>query len=140
MELNEEKLGKTKKILHKFLIKEIATFNSQNIGKYFLYSEIEYIDTSSVEQGSLTKIQKLKLKDAPSRAKRLIRGTVFGAVTKNDINDFKIIIPPQSLINQFNRVVSSPYNKIWNYNFLIRTLIKIHESVLPKLISGEIKV
>jgi type I restriction enzyme S subunit len=67
-------------------------------------------------------------------------GTIFGAVTKNNINDFKIIIPPPELIIRFNLLTNPLYAKIWNNNLLIRTLTEIRDSLLPKLMSGEIKV
>lgn len=55
------------------LIKDIAVFNPENIGKNFEFEIIEYVDTSSVDNGKLTETQILELKHAPSRAKRLIQ-------------------------------------------------------------------
>jgi type I restriction enzyme, S subunit len=56
---------------------DIASFNKLSINRNFEHKIIEYIDTSSVFKGNLIDTQILKLKEAPSRAKRLIR--------KNDI-------------------------------------------------------
>ncbi|WP_017304136.1 restriction endonuclease subunit S [Spirulina subsalsa] len=58
-------------------ISDIADFNVNSINKDFKFNFIEYIDTSSVEKGRLLNTQKLKLKEAPSRAKRRVQ--------KNDI-------------------------------------------------------
>ena len=57
----------------KYKIKNIAEFNSENIGNEYTYSQICYVDTSSVTEGKLTTTQKLNRKNSPSRAKRLVK-------------------------------------------------------------------
>lgn len=52
---------------------EIAKVNELTIDRNFPYSEIEYIDIASVEDREVKQLQYLKLKDAPSRAKRIVR-------------------------------------------------------------------
>ena len=56
---------------------DIADFNLNSINKDFGFNVIEYIDISSVEKGRLLCSQKVKLEEAPSRARRRIK--------KNDI-------------------------------------------------------
>jgi type I restriction enzyme S subunit len=51
---------------------EVAEVNSSTIDKNFTFDEIEYIDVASVEERKLTETQKLKLENAPSRAKRIV--------------------------------------------------------------------
>ena len=76
-EFEDSELGKIPKGWNVKMIKEIAEFNSDNIRNNSTFSEIYYIDTSSVTEGRLTDTQKLAISDAPSRAKRLVK--------KNDI-------------------------------------------------------
>lgn len=54
-------------------IGDIADINKRSISKKNAFDEIEYIDVSSVEKGRLLGVQMLKLKDAPSRARRIVQ-------------------------------------------------------------------
>ncbi|GAP71416.1 type I restriction-modification system, specificity subunit S [Candidatus Symbiothrix dinenymphae] len=47
--------------------------NQCSINKDFEYDTIEYLDTSSVTENRFSGIQKLKIEDAPSRAKRIVK-------------------------------------------------------------------
>jgi type I restriction enzyme S subunit len=51
---------------------EVAEINSSTIDVNYVFDEIEYIDVASVEERKLTETQKLKLENAPSRAKRIV--------------------------------------------------------------------
>jgi len=51
---------------------EVAKVNSSTIDRNYTFNEIEYIDVASVEERKLTETQKLKLENAPSRAKRIV--------------------------------------------------------------------
>lgn len=50
----------------------IVSINPESIGKGYPYTEIEYIDISSVGSGNLSEIKMYNIVDAPSRAKRLV--------------------------------------------------------------------
>lgn len=54
-----------------------VVINSQSIDKEYPYKEIEYLDTGSITRGKIESLQHFSLKDAPSRAKRIVK--------KNDI-------------------------------------------------------
>ena len=51
---------------------EVAEVNALVINKDYHFNEIEYIDVASVEDRKLLQKQKLVLKSAPSRAKRIV--------------------------------------------------------------------
>lgn len=53
-------------------LSEVASVNESSLGKNFLLENIFYIDTSSVTENIFEKPQFLKLREAPSRAKRLV--------------------------------------------------------------------
>lgn len=59
------------------LISEVAYVNKLLINKYYQFNEIEYIDVASVEERRLTQTQKLKIENAPTRAKRIINDNDF---------------------------------------------------------------
>jgi type I restriction enzyme S subunit len=52
---------------------EVADVNNLTIDKNYPFNEIEYIDVASVEERRLITTQKLKLENAPSRAKRIVK-------------------------------------------------------------------
>lgn len=56
-----------------FRLGDLVEINAQSIASGFAFDEIEYIDTSSVTHNNFEPPQKLKLNDAPSRAKRIVR-------------------------------------------------------------------
>jgi type I restriction enzyme S subunit len=52
---------------------EVAEVNAATINGSYPFTEIEYIDVASVEEGKLLHTQVLSLADAPSRARRIVR-------------------------------------------------------------------
>ena len=67
-------------------------------------------------------------------------GTIFGALTKNDIHNFKTVIPNLKIIKKFNYVADPFYYCMLNNNNTINYLVLIRNTLLPKLMLGEIKV
>ncbi len=57
----------------KIKIKDVALINEVSINRAYQFQHIEYIDIASVNYGTIDNIQELDLKEAPSRAKRIIR-------------------------------------------------------------------
>ncbi len=66
-------------------------------------------------------------------------GTVFGSINKKDFLNLKILIPPITLIKEFEGVSGPLDKKIENNENEIRTLIIIRDTLIPRLISGEIR-
>lgn len=58
----------------------------------------------------------------------------------NDIKEYNICIPPNDVIDKLNIVLSGFVKKLKNNSEQIRTLEKIRDIMLPKLISGEVWV
>lgn len=67
-------------------------------------------------------------------------GTVFGSATKMDVQNFSIIVPSIKAISGFNKVVFPMDKTIKNNEMQSRTLASIRDALLPKLLSGEIRV
>jgi len=67
-------------------------------------------------------------------------GTVFGSINRNSLNDMPILIPTDDVIEEFERIVA-PMDAIIrnNYDEICR-LQEIRDSLLPKLMSGELDV
>ena len=70
----------------------------------------------------------------------LSSGSVRQTLNYNDFSIIKIAYPPKSLVNKFN-VIYESYYEVINYNkSVIHNLEEIRDTLLPKLMSGEIDV
>jgi len=67
-------------------------------------------------------------------------GSVFQEIAKSVFKEISITIPPQSLLDNFGKTVSPFFNKIKTNQQQIRTLEKLSDTLLPKLMSGEVRV
>ena len=67
-------------------------------------------------------------------------GTTVSHIGKRDIDNIAIIVPPTSILHDFSNIVKP----ILNYKIAlanqIRTLTNLRDTLLPKLMSGEIEV
>lgn len=67
-------------------------------------------------------------------------GTVFGSINKISLNNMPIIIPPDEIIEQFEKIIS-PIDSIIRNNYNENCILKyIKEFLLSKLISGELDI
>ena len=67
-------------------------------------------------------------------------GTVFGSISKSDFENLDIMIPDNETIKMFQKQVKVIDDKIINNNNEIQTLIQTRDGLLPKLMSGEVKI
>lgn len=67
-------------------------------------------------------------------------GTVFGSISKGDFESLEISIPSYKSVNVFQSKVKTIDDKIILNCFQIRTLEKLRDTLLPKLMSGEVRV
>jgi type I restriction enzyme S subunit len=67
-------------------------------------------------------------------------GTVFGSISKSDFEAIEISIPPDCIVKQFEKTAKPINNKIIENCSQILTLEKLRDTLLPKLMSGEVRV
>jgi len=67
-------------------------------------------------------------------------GTVFKNLNQQILGSLKINLPHNEIINKFNRVIKPLFRKINHLMDEIVVLIQIRDTLLPKLMSGEIRV
>jgi len=68
------------------------------------------------------------------------QGTVFGSIGKGDFNGIETYIPDERAVNQFE-ILSKPLDdKIFTNDIQIRTITKLRDNLLPKLMSGDVRV
>lgn len=67
-------------------------------------------------------------------------GTVFGSISKSDFEKIKIIIPPHENILAYEKMTKPVNDKIIKNCYQISKLEKLRDTLLPKLMSGEVRV
>jgi type I restriction enzyme S subunit len=67
-------------------------------------------------------------------------GTIFDTITTKTFHDMKVPIPPDSQIKSFEEKERSIMNKILVNLQQSRSLVNIRDTLLPKLMSGKIRV
>ncbi|MBW1716645.1 MAG: restriction endonuclease subunit S [Deltaproteobacteria bacterium] len=67
-------------------------------------------------------------------------GSVFQEISKSIFRNLKIQVPPSSLLEKFNEIISPLFDKIKNNQLQIRTLTQLRDTLLPRLMSGEVRV
>lgn len=82
-----------------------------------------YLMTTSI-------VKKLKFK---------ANGAVFDAITSKDFKE-QIIIPHVNDVNRFDCIIQPIFDSILNFGFEILRLSTLRDTLLPKLMSGQIKV
>jgi type I restriction enzyme S subunit len=70
----------------------------------------------------------------------LNRGTTQPLITQRDLKNYKLILPDDYVLNTFENKISTIFKKIEHNQKEIQTLIKIRDTLLPKLITGKIRV
>jgi len=61
-------------------------------------------------------------------------------INKNDINETDIVIPDSDYLNKIKLTIEPLFKKITHNSFQIRTLTALRDTLLPKLMSGEVRV
>jgi type I restriction enzyme S subunit len=67
-------------------------------------------------------------------------GTVFGSIGKKDFHAIACVAPPRSLVEEFERRAAPLDSRIELVERESRTLAALRDALLPKLISGELRV
>jgi len=67
-------------------------------------------------------------------------GTVFGSINKTDFQEMEISIPPKDLVNKYQNEVKPLDDKVIQNTFQIKTLENMRDTLLPKLMGGEVRV
>ena len=67
-------------------------------------------------------------------------GTVFGSINSKQLKALKLKIPPIGLVEKFENEVAVIDKTITLNSYQVKTLVVLCDSLLPKLISGEIEV
>jgi type I restriction enzyme S subunit len=61
-------------------------------------------------------------------------------INKNNVDNTPILIPTNNVMNNFKKLLIPIFDKILNNSYEIQTLSQLRDSLLPKLMSGKIRV
>ncbi len=67
-------------------------------------------------------------------------GTVFNSVNKSDLSNLKFVLPPENQLLNFTNLVDPLDQQYLNNSTENQTLTQLRDTLLPKLISGEVRV
>ncbi|HPH38013.1 MAG TPA: restriction endonuclease subunit S [Sediminibacterium sp.] len=67
-------------------------------------------------------------------------GTVFGSIGKDDFKKLECIIPPNELILRFQENVKPIDDKIKSNTKQVSTLTQLRDTLLPKLMNGQVRI
>lgn len=67
-------------------------------------------------------------------------GSVFDTITTNTFKGIDVVLPPLFLVREFEKKVEPYFMKMLANQSQIRTLTAMRDSLLPKLMSGEVRV
>jgi type I restriction enzyme S subunit len=67
-------------------------------------------------------------------------GTTFLEISKKNFRPIETLVPPKQVLERFTDTVSPLYKRILSNLLESKTLVSIRDALLPKLISGDIRV
>jgi type I restriction enzyme S subunit len=67
-------------------------------------------------------------------------GTTFAEISKQNFRPIRVVLPPKELMTAFTAKVAPLYARITANLHQSRTLATLRDTLLPKLLSGEVRV
>lgn len=97
----------------------IAILNNSHISNYYMYLWCKYNMNEIKSAGN---------------------GSVFQEISKSVFRQLPFLLPPKNILSNFNSIIESYFQKIHSNQTQIRTLENLRDTLLPKLMSGEVRV
>ncbi|MCD4698206.1 MAG: restriction endonuclease subunit S [Bacteroidales bacterium] len=67
-------------------------------------------------------------------------GSTFLEISKSSFRSLQTVVPEEKILNSFDRTITPIFQKILNNLNQIQTLTKLRDTLLPKLMNGELRV
>lgn len=80
------------------------------------------------------------MKELVRAIKKSASGAVFDAITINTFNSLLIVVPESNIVIKVDELLSDLFTKILNNITSNNALSSLRDTLLPKLMSGEIDV
>lgn len=109
-EMERSELGKIPAGWRVEKLGNVVNVNAKSISNEYKHKNIEYVDVSSVEIGKLEGMSSYLLKDAPSRARRLVKhgDVIWSGVRPNRKSYLFISHPPENLVVSTGFITLTP--------------------------------
>ena len=114
-----------------FVLDKNISFAIKNIGLFRTSQNIEYAEFIYLFLDS--NYGKIYFRER-------LAGTTQSYITLGSLREMSIVIPSSKIIKNFKNLARSIFDKYHLNNQQIQTLTKIRDSLLPKLMSGQIRV
>ena len=85
-------------------------------------------------------VEELYLFFSLTNIKSIVTGAVQPKVSQSNLKSVPAIIPPQSVLSDFNHIIQPLFSEIRNLRTENANLATLRNSLLPKLMSGELDV
>jgi type I restriction enzyme S subunit len=82
----------------------------------------------------------LKIPSTREELENIVTGAVIPRIVLKDFRKFTIALPPQYIQDRALEIIEPIYLKCWRNVAQIKTLEKLRNTLLPKLMSGEVRV
>jgi len=82
----------------------------------------------------------LKLKSTKEEMENIVTGAVIPRIVLKDFRSFTVKLPPQNLQQQASKQIRPLYEKCWYNCRQIKSLESLRDTLLPKLMSGDVRV
>lgn len=67
-------------------------------------------------------------------------GTTFGSITKDDLFELPVVVPRQNIIDAFEKVCRTIYDKQMNLGEEVSSLTTLRDTLLPLLMNGQVTI
>ena len=85
-------------------------------------------------------VEELYLLFSLTNIKSIVTGAVQPKVSQSNLKSVPTIIPPQSVLSDFDHIIQPLFSEIRNLRTENANLATLRDSLLPKLMSGELDV
>lgn len=99
-------------------------------------SVIGFLENSNIKYTFLYQIIKNQINGLIGRQ----TGGAQQHINKNDVNQYKIILPNKNILDSYHKITHPIHNQIANNLFQNQKLAQIRDTLLPNLMNGEIEV
>ncbi len=100
-------------------ISSLCDINKLSIKPDNAPKSIKYVDIRSVKEGKINEIRKIEFKNAPGRARRIVRnGDIIWSGVRPNLRAYALVLhPPQNLIASTGFIVISPTNIPYSFAY-----------------------
>jgi type I restriction enzyme, S subunit len=75
-----------------------------------------------------------------ARLQQHAHGSVFDTITRDTLAGVSVVVPPEELVDEFEKRVGPFLERMRAHLLAVRSLTSVRDTLLPKLVSGELRV